>query len=126
MELRESFQIQYLTMIQIYHNNSCSKSRNALAILQEKSIDFSVKYYIEHPLHQEEIKSLQDLLQVPIIDMVRTNESVYKELFGSSTPTEEELLQALLQHPILLQRPIVVNGERAVIARPAERVLEIL
>jgi arsenate reductase len=58
--------------------------------------------------------------------MIRTKESTYINLFGSSTPTEEELLQALLQYPILLQRPIVVNGNRAVIARPPERVLEIL
>lgn len=113
-------------MIEIYHNNSCSKSRNALAILREKGIDFSIRNYIEQPLNQEEIQRLQSLLNVPLIDMVRTNESIFKEKFSGTTPTENDLILALLQYPILLQRPIVVNGDRAIIARPSERVLEIM
>jgi arsenate reductase len=113
-------------MIEIYPNSTCTKSRNAITILEEKNIEFSIRNYMDNPLNDLEIKNLQRLLQVPLIDMIRTKESTYINLFGSSAPSEEELLQALLQYPILLQRPIVVNGNRAVIARPPERVLEIL
>ena len=113
-------------MIEVYHNNSCSKSRNAVDILNEKGIDFSIRNYIDQPLNLDEIQRLHQLLNVPFIDMVRTDEPVYNKLFGSTTPMENELQQALVQHPVLLQRPIVINGEKAVIARPPERVLEVI
>ena len=113
-------------MITIYHFNRCSKSRQALAILEEKGNPFQIRYYIEEPLNSEEIIILQQQLHLPLIELVRTSESAYKELFGSNTPDNSALIQAIVDYPILLQRPIVVSDDRAVIARPPERVLEIL
>ena len=113
-------------MITIYHFNRCSKSRQALAILEEKGKPFQIRYYIEEPLNSEEIIILQQQLHLPLIELVRTNENSYKELFGTNTPDDSALIQAIVDYPILLQRPIVVSDDRAVIARPPERVLEIL
>ncbi len=113
-------------MITIYHYNKCSKSRQALTLLEEKGIDFSVRYYLQHPLNKEEISALQQKLQIPLIRMVRTDEVIYKELFDKMTPSESELIQAMVENPVLLQRPVVETESKAVIARPPEKLLEII
>lgn len=110
----------------LYHSNRCSKSRNALKLLKEKEISFQVRYYLDQALNKEELIALQSKLQVPLIEMVRTSENVYKELFGKDTPSDDALLEAIIKHPILLQRPIFEIGEKAVIARPTEKLLEII
>ncbi|MCB9033167.1 MAG: arsenate reductase (glutaredoxin) [Chitinophagales bacterium] len=113
-------------MIQILHNNRCGKSRTALQILEEKSIPFEVIEYLKNPLTEKEIKTLLKKLQLQPIDMMRTKESIFKELFDNTTPSDEQLIQAMVAHPILIERPIVINGDKAIIARPPELALEVI
>ena len=110
----------------LYFNPSCSKCRTADAILREKGVEAEVVRYLDTPPSVEDLRRLMGLLGIDDPrKMMRTGESVYAELtLDEASP--DELLDAISQHPILLQRPILVVGDRAVIARPAERVLELL
>lgn len=110
----------------IYHNERCSKSRQALHILEDEKIPHTVRYYLEDPLSKAEIKALHKKLDVPLSEMVRPQGEFFKDLFGADQPTDDQLLQALVQYPVLLQRPIVETAEKAVIARPPEKLHEIL
>lgn len=112
--------------ITIYHNNRCSKSRCALALLREKGEDPKVHYYLEEPLTEEELRSLLKKLRLPAEALLRKNEALYKEHYREQTLTEDEWIKVLAEHPSLIERPVVVNGTRAVIARPPEKLLEIL
>ena len=111
---------------QLYVNYECSKCRSALAILDERSVDAHHVRYLEDPPTRADLERL--MRQLAIDDprlMMRAGEDVYGEL-GLADATPDELLAAISAHPILLERPIFVVGERAVIARPPERLLEIL
>ncbi len=110
----------------IYHNSRCTKSREALEILRTENIPHEVRFYLEDPLNETEIRALLKKLQVPAVDLVRKNEEIYKEQFKGRELSEEEWIAALAKFPRLIERPVVVNGNRAVIARPPERVHEIL
>jgi arsenate reductase len=114
------------TIAYIYHNPRCSKSRAALQILQDNNIDYQIIDYLNSPLTIEELKELKRKLNINAELLVRKNEGIYREKFTENLPSEVELLQAITSNPILLERPIVIYGERAVIGRPPERVLEIL
>jgi arsenate reductase len=81
---------------------------------------------MEQVLSKDELLHLQQKLKLPLLEMVRTNEAVYKTRFGKHQPSDEELLQAILEHPILLQRPIVETETAAIIARPPEKVLDFI
>ena len=110
----------------LYFNPSCSKCRSADSILRERGVEAEVVRYLDTPPSVEDLNRLMALLGIddPRL-MMRTGESVYSELaLGEAGP--ERLLEAISQHPILLERPILVIGGRAVIARPAERVLELI
>lgn len=114
-------------MIQIYHNPRCSKSREALALLQARGIVPEVVEYLQTPLNLGQMQELRQLLGLPARELLRTGEEAYTAL-GLDDPdlSEEALLGAIVAQPILLQRPIVVNGRRAVIARPPKLALTIL
>ncbi len=105
--------------MQIFHNPRCSKSREALAWLQAQGLTPEVIDYLQRPPSLATLTTLLAQLQLPARALLRETESAYAEL-GLADPakTEAELLQAIVDHPILLQRPIVVDGERALIARP--------
>ncbi len=111
---------------QLYVNEECSKCRSALAILNERSVDAQHVRYLEEPPTRADLERLMRLLAIddPRL-MMRTGEAVYGEL-GLADATSAELLEAITAHPILLERPIFVVGDKAVIARPPERLLEIL
>lgn len=109
-------------MIQILHNNRCSKSRQCLAFLEDKNIDFEIVKYLENPLSEEEIKDLLTKLNLPAKDIVRTTESIWKENFKGKELTEKELIKILSENPKLIQRPIVIKGDKAAIGRPLENV----
>lgn len=110
----------------VYFNPSCSKCRTARGILAEKGVDATFVRYLDTPPTVEELRHLMTLLGVSDPrDMMRTGEAIYREL-GLAGASGDELLAAVASHPILLERPIVVVGDRAVIARPPERLLEIL
>lgn len=113
-------------MIKILHNPQCSKSNCALDYLKEHKIDFELRDYQQDPLTAAELKEICRLLNVSPETLVRKNEELYKEKFATNSFTEEEWLTLLEKHPILLQRPIIVNGNKAVIARPTESISQII
>ena len=110
----------------VYFNPRCSKCRTAQAILAERGVAATFVRYLDLPPTIEELRGLMNLLGIDDPRaMMRTGEAVYKQLgLGKASP--DELLAAMTANPILLERPIVVVGDRAVIARPPERLLEIL
>lgn len=108
-------------MLVIYHNPRCSKSRGALEILEAYAASnqrpLKAVEYLKTPLSIIELKDLQRVLAVPAIDMVRTNEEPFEAL-KLANASDAALLEAIASHPQLLQRPIIVDGDRAIIARP--------
>lgn len=109
----------------IYHNPRCQKSRAAKQILDEKGVKYRVVEYLKNPPSEEELRTLLRKLGLSARDVVRRNEKLYKEL-DLQNASEDELIRTIVQHPILLERPIIVRGERAVLARPPEKVYDIL
>lgn len=112
--------------IKIFHNNQCSKSRCAIQLLKEKSIDFEVVEYLKTPLNKKELTELIQLLGIHPEELVRKNEAIYKEHFTGKKLKKSEWITALVKYPKLIERPIVLNNGKAVIGRPVERILEIL
>ena len=111
--------------ITIYHNPRCSKSREALTILQEKNCSLKIVEYLQSPLSALQIKTLLKQLQLKPIDIIRTKEKCYVELGLCKTSTDAELINAMVENPILIERPIITDGEKAVIGRPPENVLKL-
>jgi arsenate reductase len=112
----------------IYHNPSCSKSRQALEVLESHRQQFHTIEYLETPPTAEDIAEVCALLGLSPIDIIRTNEKRFRELRmdASDERSDTEWIQLIVDNPVLLQRPIVVINGRAVIGRPPEKVLEIL
>jgi arsenate reductase len=111
---------------QLYFNPSCSKCRSAQSILDERGVEAEVVRYLDRAPTVDELRQLMSLLGIDDPRaMMRTGESVYAEL-GLADASADALLEAITEHPILLERPIFVVGGRAVIARPPERLLELL
>jgi arsenate reductase len=109
----------------IYHNPKCSTSRNVLAILRERGIEPTIVEYLKNPLDRHEIIKLVQLMGVPVRDVVRAKEPLYAELKLAKVD-DDTLLQAMVLHPILLNRPIVITPKGAKLCRPSETVAEIL
>jgi arsenate reductase len=115
-----------MSQITFYHNPHCSKSRAALALLEERGSDIRLIEYLKTPPTMTELEHLATQPGVPVREMIRSNESVYRELkLDNPVHGEADLLRAIAKHPILLQRPIAVTGGHAVIGRPPEKVLEL-
>lgn len=110
--------------ITVYHHGECSKCRGALELLQEAGIPHDVRFYIAEPLDVGEIKGLLTKLRARAEDLVRKTEPFFIANFGDKIRSENEWIEVLRSHPELMQRPIVVKGDRAIIARPPEKVLE--
>jgi len=111
----------------IYHNPRCSKSRQTLTILQEKGIQPEIILYLETPLDANELSRLIKKLGIQVRDLLRKGEDDYKQL-GLKDPSmsETDILDAMSRHPKLIERPIVVKGDNAVLGRPPENVLELI
>ncbi len=112
--------------ITLYHNPRCSKSRSALALLEERGLSPRIVEYLRTPPDRNEISALVRKLGIPAEQLVRTGEAVFKESYAGKTLTDTQWIDAMAEHPILIERPIAVAGERAVVGRPPERVLELL
>ena len=117
---------QLMTTVTIWHNPRCSKSRSALAILEENGVTPIEVKYLETPPSKSDIVTVLAALAMEAKDIVRKGEAVYKTLNLSAQSTNEEILNALVENPILIERPIIISGDRAVIGRPPENVLSIL
>jgi arsenate reductase len=115
-----------LSEVVIYHNARCSKSRSACEIVVGKGIEAHIVEYLKTPPNREELQDLLKKLGMKPSELVRRGEDVYKQNYAGKTLAEEAWLDALAAHPILIERPIVVRGQRAVIGRPPEKVLELL
>ena len=112
--------------IVIYHNPRCSKSRSACELIAARGINAEVIDYLKTPPNQDELRGLLKKLAMKAEEVVRRGEPVFKENYAGQTLSDEQWLDALVAHPILIERPIVVRGARAVIGRPPEKVLELL
>jgi arsenate reductase (glutaredoxin) len=113
--------------VTIYHNPRCSKSRQTLALLEEKGVKPKIVDYLKEPPSAAELKRILKKLSLKPRDIVRKGEAVYAELgLKDKALKDDELIALMLENPILIERPIVVAGERAAIGRPPESVLKIL
>jgi len=112
--------------IVLLHNPRCSKSRAAHALLEERGVEFRERRYLEEPLDREELAALQERLGAEPSEWVRKGESVFADAGLSIDSPPDALLGAMADHPILIERPILVRGTRAVVGRPPERILELL
>ncbi|MDD2292086.1 MAG: arsenate reductase (glutaredoxin) [Aliarcobacter sp.] len=112
--------------IQIWHNPKCSKSRAAMQLLENKNIDANVVKYLEQTPTKEQLKDVLSKLKISAKEFLRTGEDVYKELNLKDINDEETLIEIMIKNPILIERPIIIKGENAVIARPIENLEDLL
>ncbi len=113
-------------MIKIYHNSRCRKSREGLEMLKQSGKDFEIIKYLEDVPTKEELRSIVNCLGITPENLVRKNEAIWKENYRGRLLSDEEILEAMIAHPKLIERPIVVNGNKAVIGRPAENIETVL
>jgi arsenate reductase len=113
-------------ILTVFHNTRCQKSRGVCEFLAEKKIRTNIIEYLHTPPTQKEIKELLKKLGMKASEIVRTNEPLYKEKYEGKKITQAQWIKILSENPILIERPIIVNGDKAVIGRPTEKVLELL
>lgn len=112
--------------VEIYHNPRCSKSRQTLQLLQEQGVDAEIREYLKTPPDHETLESVLKMLNMEPRELMRKGEQEYREA-GLDNPelSREQLIQAMLDHPKLIERPIVISNGRAALGRPPESVLEL-
>lgn len=112
--------------MKIYHNPRCSKSRQTLSLLEEEGREPEIIKYLDDPPTEEELTKIVGMLGISPFELVRKSESVYKEKFRGKELNDEQWIRAMARYPKLIQRPIVLEGDRAVIGRPPENVRVLL
>lgn len=110
----------------LYHNPRCSKSREALHLLEAEGETIEIIKYLDNPPSYQELEQVIELLKIQPIDLVRTQEAIWKENYKGKKLTDEEVINAMIENPKLIERPIAIKGTQAVIGRPPEGVLHIL
>jgi len=115
-----------MNRIKIWHNPRCSKSRNAAQLLEERGVEAEVVRYLDTPPTKEEIKEVLKMLGISARELMRTKETIYKELGLKEVEEEEKLIEAMAAHPKLIERPVVIKDGKAAIGRPIEKVIELL
>ncbi len=116
-----------MTDVTLYHNARCSNSRGALALIRERGIEPQIVDYIAQPLDSAQLQALVARLGVPVRELLRTKEAIYQELnLADARWSDADLIGFVAQHPVLLNRPIVVTPRGARLCRPPETVLELL
>ena len=113
-------------MIKIYHNPRCTKSRQGLALLEAAKVSFETIKYLDTPVTKKELQDIIGLLQIKPIQLIRKNEAAWKEHYKGKDLSDVEIIKAMLKFPKLIERPIVINGDKAVIGRPTELIQDIL
>jgi len=114
-------------MIEYWHNPRCTKSRQGLALLEEKGAEIRVRRYLDEPPGITELTAAWEALgKPPVAEMMRTKEAAFKEAGLAITDSDETLLAAMAAHPILIERPLAIKGSKAVIGRPTEKLLDLL
>ncbi|MBE9565052.1 MAG: arsenate reductase (glutaredoxin) [Proteobacteria bacterium] len=113
--------------VRIFHNPNCSKCRLTMDLLNKKGIETAIVEYLNSPPNTDELNEVLDLLGLEPRDLMRKHETPYKENnLDNPDLTREQLIQAMIDNPILIERPIIINGNKATIGRPPEKVLDIL
>ncbi|WP_170517555.1 MULTISPECIES: arsenate reductase (glutaredoxin) [Ruegeria] len=113
-------------MISYWHNPRCSKSRAGLALLEENGAQVEVRKYLENAPSTDELRTVLGKLGVNAIDMMRTGEKQFKELGLTKTSPADELITAMAENPILIERPLAIAGDKAAIGRPPENLLTLI
>ena len=113
-------------MITIYHNPRCTKSREGLCEIENLNQPFEIRKYLDKPFTKSELENVIKKLNIKPIELVRTKESIWIENYKGKDLSDTQIIEAMLQNPKLIERPIVVNGDKAVIARPKEKINEFL
>jgi len=113
--------------VTIWHNPRCTKSREALKELEARNLECEVIKYLDNPPSKDELKVLLEMLGFESVrEWMRTKEAIYKELGLKNETDEEKLLEAMAEHPKLIERPVVIVGQKAIIARPFSRISELI
>ena len=112
--------------VQILYNPRCSKCREALSFLEEEGCEIEIREYLKKPLSKKELKDILSKLGLKAIDILRKKESIFLEKFKNKTFTNDEWVQILLENPVLIERPIVIDGYKAIIGRPPELVIDLV
>ena len=112
--------------IRIYYNPRCSKCRDTAALVSERGYNLELVKYLDTPPDKEELRSLLAKLGMKPLQLVRKGEDIFKQNYAGRTLNDDEWLDALVAHPVLIERPIVVRGNKAVVTRPPEKVLDLL
>ena len=113
-------------MIKIYHNNRCSKSRSGVAILENSGKEFEIVNYLKDVPSVEELTEIINLLNISPIELVRKNEKVWKESYKDKKLSNKEIIKAMIENPKLIERPIIIHENKAVVGRPPEKIHDIL
>jgi len=113
-------------MIKIYHNPRCSKSRQGLEIVENSRKPFEIIKYLDDTLSANALKDIINILGIKPIDLVRKNEAIWKSDYKGKTLNDTEIINAMVKNPKLIERPIVVNRNKAVIGRPPENIFQVL
>jgi len=109
-------------MIQIYHNPRCGKSRNCLALIADSGKEYEIVKYLEHPPTIAQLVSLLKKLNKKPLELVRQKEKIWIDNFKDKTLTDDEIIKAMTENPILIERPIIINGDKAIIGRELDKV----
>ena len=112
--------------IEIWHNPKCSKSRAAMELLENNNINANVVKYLETAPSKEQLQDVLKKLNIKASQLLRTGEEIYSELKLNQIDDENELIEIMVKNPILIERPIIIKGDKAVIARPIENLSELL
>jgi len=115
-----------MSSVTIWHNPRCSKSRQGLALLEESDAEATVVKYLNTPPSTAEIQEVLRKLGIPARDLMRTKEAIYKELGLKEVDDEEKLIEAMAEHPKLIERPVLIMEDKAIIGRPPAKVIAFL
>lgn len=113
-------------MITIYHNPRCSKSREGLCFLEQHGIEHKIIKYLDDNISEIELKSILKKLNYQPIQLVRTKEALWKDNFADKDLNDDEIIKIMTENPRLIERPIIINGDKAIVARPIEKIKEII
>ena len=113
-------------MIQIYHNSRCGKSRNCLAFVENSKKEFEIINYLTNPPSFEELSAIIQKLNIKPIELVRQKEKIWIENFKDQNMNDEQIIEAMISNPILIERPLVIMGNKAIIGRDLEKVAEFI
>jgi arsenate reductase len=110
----------------ILHNNRCSKSREALALLNDNNCEVEIRDYLKDPLSKKEIKELLAKLKCKPLDIIRKKETIFTDKFADKKLSDDKWIDVMVKYPILIERPIVINGKKAIVGRPPALIKDII